>query len=54
MEEAGFDLDTIIRSVVIKGMNADDINTVIRNMDLDRYDNAYLDKMYDLLNDYED
>lgn len=52
MEEAGFDLETIIRSVVIKGMNADDINTVIRNMDLSRYDNEYVDKLYDLLDEY--
>lgn len=32
MEEAGFDLDTIIQSVIVKGMNADDINIIIRNM----------------------
>ncbi|MBR2709947.1 hypothetical protein IKE72_02620 [Candidatus Saccharibacteria bacterium] len=51
MEEAGFDLDTIIRSVVIKGMNADDINTIIRNIDLDRGDNAYVDKLYDLVDE---
>ncbi len=52
MEEAGFDLDTILRSVVIKGMNADDINTVVRNMDLGRYDNEYVEKLYDLLDEY--
>lgn len=49
MEEAGFELDTIIQSVIIKGMNADDINTIIRNMDLDRYDNPYMSKLYDIV-----
>lgn len=52
MEEAGFSLDTILQSVVIKGMNADDINTVIRNMDIDRYDNEYVEKLYNLLDEY--
>lgn len=49
MEEAGFELDTIIQSVIVKGMNADDINTIIRNMDLDRYDNPYMGKLYDMV-----
>ncbi|HJA42065.1 MAG TPA: AAA family ATPase [Firmicutes bacterium] len=52
MAAAGFDLDTIIQSVIIKGMNADDINTVIRNMDLDRYDNPYMSKLYDMVDRY--
>lgn len=49
MEEAGFDLDTIIQSVIVRGMNADDINTIINNMDLDKYDNPYMNKLYDML-----
>lgn len=48
MQEAGFDLDTIIQSVVVKGMNADDINTIVRNMNLD-YDNPYMSKLIDML-----
>lgn len=54
MEQVGFDLDTIIRSVVIKGMNADDISIIIENMDLDRESNAYLDKLYDLRDEFQD
>lgn len=42
MKNAGFDIETIIKSVVVKGMNADDINTLIRNMDVDRYDNEFM------------
>lgn len=42
MKNAGFDIETIIKSVVVKGMNADDINTLIRNMDIDRYDNEFM------------
>lgn len=49
MEAAGFELDTIIQSVIVKGMNADDINTIIRNMNLDRHKNPYLSKLYDMV-----
>lgn len=49
MEAAGFELDTIIQSVIVKGMNADDINTIIRNMNLGRYDNPYMSKLYDMV-----
>ena len=48
MEEAGFELDIIIQSVIVKGMNADDINIIIRNMDLDRYGNPYMGKFYNM------
>lgn len=51
MEEAGFEIDTIIQSVFIKEMNADDINILIGNMKLDRSTNPYLDKLYDILNE---
>ena len=46
MEEAGFELDTIIQSVIVKEMNADDINLIIKNMSIDRSNNPYLDKLY--------
>jgi hypothetical protein len=49
MEEAGFELDTIIQSVIIKEMNADDINTIIKNMNLDRHGNPYMGKLYDMV-----
>lgn len=48
MELAGFELDTIIQSVIVKGMNDDDINTIIRNMDLDEY-NSYREKLGDMV-----
>ena len=51
MEEAGLEIDTIIQSVFIKEMNADDINILIGNMKLDRSTNPYLDKLYDILNE---
>lgn len=49
MEAAGLDLDTIIQSVIVKGMNADDINTIIRNMKISKDDNPYMSKLYDML-----
>lgn len=49
MDSAGFDLDTIIKSVIIKGMNEDDINTIIRNMSISRYDNPYMEKLYNMV-----
>ena len=52
MEQADFDLDIIIRSVVIKGMNADDINIIVSDIGLDRSDNVYVDKLYDLADEY--
>lgn len=52
MEEAGFDLGTIIRSVIIKGMNADDINIIIHNMGLGCSDNVYVAELYNLVGEY--
>lgn len=49
MEEAGFELDTIIQSVIVKEMNADDINIILGKMDINRYDNPYVDKLYDMV-----
>lgn len=52
MKKAGFDLDTIIRSVIIKGMNADDINIIIHDIEVDRHDNTYLDKLVALIDQH--
>lgn len=49
MKIAGFDLGTIIQSVIVKGMNEDDINTIIRNMNEALYENPYMAKLYDML-----
>ena len=50
MKNAGFDINTIIKSVVIKGMNADDINTLSQNMDINRYDNEFMEAFVSVIN----
>ena len=52
MKNAGFDITTIIKSVIVKGMNADDINTLIRNMNIDRDDNEFM-KAFENVRDNE-
>lgn len=52
MKNAGFDITTIIKSVIVKGMNADDINTLIRNMNIDRDDNEFM-KAFESVRDNE-
>lgn len=52
MKNAGFDITTIIKSVIVKGMNADDINTLIRNMDIDGDDNEFM-KAFESVRDNE-
>ena len=52
MKNAGFDITTIIKSVIVKGMNADDINTLIENMDIDGDDNEFM-KAFESVRDNE-
>ncbi len=45
MKEADFDIDTILQSVVVKGLNEDDLNIIVRNMDSGKRGNVYTERL---------
>ncbi|MDO4282752.1 MAG: AAA family ATPase [Clostridia bacterium] len=48
LRKSGMDLDKIIKSCVIKGLNVDDLNVLIKDLDISEYDNMFYKALHDV------